>query len=92
MARVIGRRTFSLTNDQRSLIVAASALLGGAVAGTFRQNAVGGAGAASNESLYNSTNNLDDLAHDKDLIPLEAEAVYSLRAAAEKCHRAIWAL
>ncbi|TCK95588.1 filamentous hemagglutinin N-terminal domain-containing protein [Paraburkholderia sp. BL9I2N2] len=60
----------NLTNDQRALIVAASTLLGGAVAGALGQNSIGGASAASNESWSNATNP-NDQAHGKDLIPLE---------------------
>ncbi|WP_232221449.1 MULTISPECIES: VENN motif pre-toxin domain-containing protein [Burkholderiaceae] len=45
----------NLTNDQRALIVGASTLLGGLTAGLAGQNAQGGATAAANESLNNST-------------------------------------
>lgn len=45
----------NLTNDQRALIVGASTLLGGLTAGLVGQNAQGGATAAANEALNNST-------------------------------------
>jgi filamentous hemagglutinin len=45
----------NLTNDQRALIVGASTLLGGLTAGLAGQNAQGGAAAAANEALNNST-------------------------------------
>jgi filamentous hemagglutinin len=45
----------NLTNDQRALIVGASTLLGGLTAGLAGQNAQGGATAAANEALNNST-------------------------------------
>ena len=57
----------NLTDGQRAAIVGASTLLGGLAAGALGQNAVGGANAATNESLNNSTNP-EDLAHGKDLM------------------------
>ncbi|QCP52388.1 hypothetical protein FAZ95_24730 [Trinickia violacea] len=60
----------NLTDGQRAAIVGASMLLGGLTAGLARQNVAGGANAATNESLNNSTNP-EDIVHGKDLIPLE---------------------
>ncbi|MCO4881789.1 filamentous hemagglutinin [Paraburkholderia caribensis] len=60
----------SLTPDQRAAIVTTATLLGGLAAGALGQNALAGADAATNESLYNSTNPLDE-ANMKNLIPLE---------------------
>ena len=60
----------NLTDGQRAAIVGAATLLGGVAAGALGQNAVGGASAATNESLNNSTNPLDEL-NARTLIPLE---------------------
>jgi filamentous hemagglutinin len=46
---------WNLTDDQRTLIVGASTLLGGLTAGLAGQNAQGGAAAAENEALNNGT-------------------------------------
>jgi len=60
----------TLTDGQRAAIVGISTLLGGVTAGLAGQNAQAGANAATNEALNNSTNP-EDIAHGKDLMPLE---------------------
>jgi filamentous hemagglutinin len=60
----------NLTDEQRTSIVGISTLLGGLTAGLAGQNAAAGANAATNESLNNSTNP-EDIAHGRDLMPLE---------------------
>lgn len=60
----------SLTDGQRAAIVGMSTLLGGLTAGLAGQNAAAGANAATNEALNNSTNP-EDIAHGRDLMPLE---------------------
>jgi len=60
----------NLTADQRAAIVTVSTLLGGSAAAVLGQNVTGAATAATNESLNNATN-VEDLAHGRDLVPLE---------------------
>lgn len=60
----------NLTDDQRGAIVTVSTLVGGMTAAVLGQNVTGATTAAANESLNNATN-VEDLAHGKDLVPLE---------------------
>ncbi|KVG57943.1 filamentous hemagglutinin N-terminal domain-containing protein [Burkholderia territorii] len=60
----------NLRPDQIAAIVTATTLLGGLAADAAGQNGVAGANAATSEAINNATNP-EDIAHGKDLIPLE---------------------
>ncbi|MGZ2749720.1 two-partner secretion domain-containing protein [Burkholderia stagnalis] len=60
----------NLRPDQVAAIVTATTLLGGLAADAAGQNGLAGANAATSEAINNATN-ANDIAHGKDLIPLE---------------------
>ncbi|KIP17142.1 hypothetical protein KY49_6859 [Burkholderia sp. MSHR3999] len=61
----------NLRPDQIAAIVTATTLLGGLAANAAGQNGIAGANAATSEAINNATNP-EDIAHGKDLLPLEA--------------------